>query len=79
LSAGHTVRRCKTDPADYVVQNDAGFGDDAATGPSGNDDWMNNGTESAAEPVAIKGDWMNTTEVAAAGDEWGAAPAAAEW
>jgi hypothetical protein len=40
---------------------------------------MNSGTEGVAEPVAVEGDWMNTTEVAAAGEEWGAAPTAAEW
>lgn len=40
---------------------------------------MNSGTDGAAEPAAVEGDWMNGTEVAAAvagGEDWGAAPAA---
>ncbi|KAG9577883.1 hypothetical protein KCU77_g14411, partial [Aureobasidium melanogenum] len=75
---GHTVRRCTTDPSAYAVQNDAGFGDDGAAAPSGNDDWMNNATDGVAEPTAVEGNWMEDAgEVAAAGPDWGTAPAAA--
>lgn len=91
MAEGHTVRRCTTDPSEYAVQNDAGFGDDGATAPSGNDDWMNNATDGVAEPTAVEGNWMEDAgEVvaadadwgaapAAAGDDWGAAPAAGGW
>ncbi|KAI4720846.1 hypothetical protein E4T48_02988 [Aureobasidium sp. EXF-10727] len=70
---GHTVRRCTAAPADYAGHNDAGA-------PSGNDDWMNNNADGVAETTAVEGDWMQDTTGTAAGEEWGAAPAApAEW
>ena len=77
---GHTVRRCTAAPADYANHNDAGFGDDGAQALSGNDDWMNNNADGVAETTAVEGDWMQDTTGTAAGEEWGAAPAApAEW
>ncbi|KAG9684560.1 hypothetical protein KCU95_g10630, partial [Aureobasidium melanogenum] len=68
---GHTARRCTTDPSEYAIQNDAGFGDDGATTPSGNDDWMNgaiassgnddwmnDATDGVAEAPIVEGNWM---------------------
>lgn len=31
------------------------------------------------EPAAVEGDWMNGNTDAAAGEDWGPAPAAAAW